>query len=211
MGVEREGQYWDKTWAGRIRPGTTGGVMVNGEKFQTIVKELWRRVEFINCDKFEIGCGTGIHAQYMAALYPCWRTMWTGIDLAESAVAKAKSFGMNAEVANIYEYKSDKKYDLFIMLDTLEHFEFHDLLGAKIKELAKEEYCIFGNYPMYTSTLHEQGGYERSMGVADLVEFLKFAGFKTFNYRIFGSYGYPYMMFQAWNSKGGKHLLYPAE
>ena len=200
MTIKSETNYWHKTWEGRIRPGETGGVVVNAEKFQVIIKALWKRLEFIGREKFEIGCGTGIHAQYMAALYPCYKTMWTGVDLAESAIAKAKSFGLNAEVANIYEYTSDKKYEVFLMLDSLEHFEDHERLAAKIKELAAEQYMIFGNVPMYESTLHHEGGFERPMDIHTLRYFLERAGFKSFKHRIFGSFGHPYMLFQGWST-----------
>ena len=202
MSIKKETKYWHETWAGRIKPGKDGGVAFNGEKFEILIKALWKRLEFIGLEKFEIGCGTGFHAQTMATLYPCWRTMWTGVDLAESAVEKAKSFGLNAEVANVYEYTSDKKFELFLMLDTLEHFEHHDLLGAKIKELAAEKYMIFGNIPLYPSYPHEKGGYERPMNIHELAKFLRFAGFRSLSHRVFGAFGFPYMMFQAWSVAG---------
>ena len=179
---------------------------MNGEKFEILINALWKRIEFIGREKFEIGCGTGVHANYMSAYYPCWRTMWTGIDLAESAIAKAKSFGLNAEVADIYEYKTDKKFQVFLMLDSLEHHEHHDLLADKIRELAddKKGYTIFGNIPLYPCDLHLEGGYERPMDIHILAEFLKNAGFKQFTHKVFGAFGYPYMMFQGWSQEKRK-------
>lgn len=197
MTIKSEANYWDTTWDGRIKP--SGNVVMNWEKFHKITRALWKRLEFIGREKFEIGCGTGIHAQHMAALYPCWRTMWTGIDLAESAIKKAQSFDLNAQVANIYEYKSDKKFQVFLMLDSLEHHEHHDLLAEKVRELADKQYMFFGNVPLYQSTLHEEGGYERPMTIHDVGKFLRKAGLKSMTHHVYGAFGYPYMMFQGWS------------
>ncbi|GAG64345.1 unnamed protein product, partial [marine sediment metagenome] len=148
----------------------------------------------------EIGCGTGIHAQYLASLYPCWRTMWTGIDLAESAIKRAQSFGLNAEVADIYTYESDKKFEVFLLLDSLEHLENHDLLAQQIKKLAAERYTIFGNVPLYASSAHKEGAIEVSLDINTISKFLLDAGCSGhLKQRIYGVNGHPYMIFQITN------------
>ena len=186
MTIKSESKYWDTTWDGRI--GKNGSIRMNGEKIKIVINSLRQRIEFIGREKFEIGCGTG--------------TMWTGIDLAESAVKQAKKFGLNAEVADIYEYTSDKKFQVFLMLESLEHHEHHDLLADKIRELASEKgYSIFGNIPLYSCDLHEEGGYERPMDIHILCAFLQNAGCKQFTHKVFGAYGYPYMMFQGWSEQ----------
>ncbi len=189
-------KYWDSQWHDRVKP--NGNVVLNGDKFEYLKKALWERLEFIGKEKLEIGCGVGILASHMSTIYPCYKTMWTGIDLSEAAIKKAQSVGLNAEVADIYTYDPGRKFKVFFFMDSLEHLLNHELLGERIKLLADDKYIIFGNVPLYTS-FHE-GKYERPVDIDQLLKFLHYAGcYGKFWNKIYGIKARPYMLFEASN------------
>ncbi len=82
-------------------------------------------------------------------------------------------------------------------MDSLEHFEDHERLAAKMVELGNDDFLVLGNIPLYASTIHREGGFERPMGIKELKDFFKMMGFKYLWQFIYGCYGLPYMLFEA--------------
>lgn len=197
--IESQKLYWDKTWKGRINFDKKT-VDMNQPKMDAIIRAILTRRYYIRLKKLEIGCGTGIHANAIRSLYPFYADTWTGIDLSEAAIEMANKMGLNATVSDIYSFNPGRKFDAFIMLDVLEHIEDHQALAIKLLELANPNFRVFGNIPLYSPP----GGhsFEKSMGRPELEYFLYKLGFTKFWQQIHGSYGYPYMMFEAATGNG---------
>lgn len=60
----------------------------------------------------ELGCGTGKHAKELTLLnYNVF-----GIDLSENMISKAKKLGVECEVGDVRNYRTEKKFDVVISL-----------------------------------------------------------------------------------------------
>ena len=191
--ISDQASHWDKQWTER----TINGLKMNVDKMSYIINEISKRPHYSKATILDIGCGSGIHAAIMASKYPSWSANWFGIDLSSKAVETARSFGLNAKVSNIYSFESDLKFDAFLFLDVLEHIEDYTRLAKKIMSLANERYFIFGNIPLYSTSDHSNGGCEKSIGREELAQFLAMCGAKGFWQKIYGSFGFPYMIFEA--------------
>ena len=145
----------------------------------------------------DIGCGTGIHAMHLSNIYPRWKTRWTGIDLSSVATDYAKQYGFNAICGDFFEYKFDRKFQLFLMLDSMEHIMDHDGLAERIVELGEKPFIVFGNIPLYSPDSEHDKQYERHVSVGDLMKFTDAIGTDRFYPNVYGINGYPYMMFEA--------------
>lgn len=198
--IEQQSRYWNETWQGRIHD---DGVDMNVGKLNILLHELVARPYLARMKKLDIGCGSGIHAHVLAKYNPYWKQRWTGIDLAQSGIDRAKNkYGLTAICGDIFNFDGNgNKYEAFLLLDSLEHFEERDKLGSKIKELAAPEYVIFGNIPLYLSVLHQEGGIEKPMDANVVKNFLFSAGCegKT-SVRVYGVNAFPYMLFEASNT-----------
>jgi len=194
--IEEHSNFWEEKWKER-----TEGEKVRGNqaKLHILVMEILSRGCFGTGQKLDIGCGPALHAYVINQMVPSWVDSWTGIDLSETAIAKAKSFDLNAFVADIYEYTGNgTKYDVFLLLDTLEHLFDHERLGQKIRALGAKEYTIFGNVPLYLS---ESEGFERAMDVTTVARFLEYAGCEgQVMTKVYGINSRPYLLFEASNS-----------
>jgi 2-polyprenyl-3-methyl-5-hydroxy-6-metoxy-1,4-benzoquinol methylase len=187
-------QYWNQEWVDRDKGRYT---KCNGGKFKFVNEQLNSRASYIApLETLEIGCGSGLHIKTLAFDHPEWAVNYTGIDLSENAVHIANRWGLNAEVGSIYDFKSDKKFELFLFLDVLEHIGDYNKTSKQIKKLAADKFCVIGNVPLYLSH-SEDGAYEREMNVAVLAEFLNMVGFKQFAHIVYGINGWPYMWFEA--------------
>jgi len=190
MVFESDKSYWDQTW--KDRTGDT--VKMNAGKFMHLIDVLWSKPHFAIKNKLDVGCGTGIHAHFLSLFNPLWKTRWTGIDLAESAIAKAKTFGLEAHVSDLLDYKTEKRFNLFLFLDVLEHIEDHEAIGKKIKDLASDNYTIYGNCPLYLS----DNDHERIINVNTIARFLAAAGCNGgLKPVVYGINGFPYITFEA--------------
>ncbi|MFQ5687001.1 MAG: methyltransferase domain-containing protein [Candidatus Scalindua sp.] len=185
-------EYWEKTWRERI---SKDKVTMNGEKLNFITTMLWQRTQYIESVKLDIGCGSGIHALRMKNLNPLWVKSWTGIDESKFAVDWGKSKGLNMIHGDVITTEFDRKFDLFLLLDVLEHITSHELLAIKMKGIAKDKFSVFGNIPLYRSQHSEE--FERYMDINVLMKFLKDLGCNNFWHDIYGIKGYPYMVFEA--------------
>lgn len=195
-------EHWNKVWKDRIH---ANRVEMNMDKYYFMMKSMVSRPYLAPMEKLDIGCGTGVHAAKLASFNPLWGLKWTGVDLSADAVAIARKYGMNAILADIYEFTGvGKKYKVFLFFDSLEHFFDHERLGKKIVELADKDHIVIGNVPMYSS---EHGdGCERMVSTLDLFKFLVWAGCteRPPAVHIYGVRGFPYMFFEASNKDYSK-------
>lgn len=191
--------YWENTWNERIKDNSS--VFMNAEKCIYLIQQLWSKAYLAPMEKLDIGCGTGIHAVRLALYNPLWKSKWTGIDLSQKAIAFAQAHELNAFCVSIFDFQGNgKKYSLFLLLDSLEHFEDRSRLAKKIRELADEEYLIIGNVPLYTSG-HSKG-VERPITASDVKDFLAEAGCKGTLVlgQVYGIKGMPYLFFETSNT-----------
>lgn len=68
----------------------------------------------------EIGCGTGIGAEYLKKNFTC---IYTATDFSVIAVQKAKQFADHVMVMDIVHQNPNKYYDVIMIAETLEHLE----------------------------------------------------------------------------------------
>jgi 2-polyprenyl-3-methyl-5-hydroxy-6-metoxy-1,4-benzoquinol methylase len=186
--------YWDEAWEKRIGPYHP---FMNFDKMAKMIYELTIRRHLYDMEKLDIGCGTGIHAMHLANINPRWKTRWTGIDLSDVATGFARKYGFNAICGDLFEHEFDKKFQLFLMLDSLEHIMDHDRLAKRIVELGKKPFMLFANIPLYTPDSEHDKNYERPVSVGDVDKFTQAIGAEKFHPQVYGINGYPYMMFEA--------------
>lgn len=190
------GEYWDTEWRSRI---SGGSVKINVEKGGRIINELCKRPYYIDKEKLDVGCGPSYHARHMAGMMTGWIDKYTGIDLSPSVIERSRKAGLNVICGDIFGLTEEKKYDLFLFLDSLEHIKERDLLAEKVRKLAAKGFMIFGNIPLYLS-LHEVDGekFENTMNFDKLVRFVNICGARNLWHEIYGVNGYPYMIFEAY-------------
>lgn len=161
--------YWDEQWVERIQP--NGQVKMNLDKFGKVLDALWQRSEYAALEKLEVGCGCAVHAATLSRLNPWWKERWTGLDISEIAVKFIKdTLGLSAEKTSIYDYKTGKRFGLFLFLDTLEHLFDHNAIAKQIKRLGDKEYFIFGNVPLYISTHSIEEHIERPISTLEIAD-----------------------------------------
>ena len=196
--IDTQSVAWDSHWTKRV---LTDKVQRNVGKFNILLDALWHRNYYAPFEKLDIGCGPGSHALHLGQFNPYWIMKWTGVDLAESGIAKAKEGGLNAIQGNIYEMTFDKRFELFLLLDSLEHFEDHEALAEKVKELAADDYFIFGNCPLYHTDPGSNGYVEVPITAGSISRFLSNAGCPYQQETVYGVNGFPYIMFEASNKE----------
>ena len=202
-------QHWDAEWTKRAvpegehaGPGFLALMTRNMEKTQTVLKALAARPYYTMLEKLEIGCSNGVHAAYLNNRDPMYLDKWTGIDLSEVAISRARRAGMNAHVADIMTWEPGRKFEAFIMLDSLEHILDHERLANKILALATPVFRLFSNIPMYCDAME----FEKPMDVNAVAHFVHRLGCHKFWHKIYGSFGYPYMMFETSNGERDVNL-----
>ena len=194
-------KYWDKEWKRRDKGRYTS---CNAGKFEFVNKQLSSRSAHIApLRTLEVGCGSCLHIKTLGFDHPEWKENYIGIDESPQAIEIANRWGINAEVANIYDFNPEtsispllRKFELFLFLDVLEHIEHHDIVAEQIKKLSADKFCIIGNVPLYLSHV-EDDGYEREMNVNVIANFIRMVGINKFAHIVYGINGWPYMWFEA--------------
>jgi len=110
-----------------------------------LAKILWLAKEKLKkeCDILDVGCGDGkIGGELVNMGHHV-----DGVDVSEKGINSAREKGINAQLSQIEEFETDKKYDLIIMTDILEHlFEPLEIL-KKTKNWLKDDGKIVMNFP----------------------------------------------------------------
>ena len=185
--------YWNIAWDKRIKP---DGIYRNCEKADILLKHLWNRPQYLSIEKLEIGCGPGTHILSLAQFAPNWGATWTGIDLSDVVVKCAVKQGLNAKVASIETYETNRKFGVFLLLDVLEHIKTPKIAAKKIKGFADDKYAVFGNVPLFYT---EAEGFEIPVDFLYVRDFLSLCGCKKMWHEIYGVDGYPFMVFEGIN------------
>ncbi len=149
----------------------------------------------------DVGCGPAVHSRMLSDTLVCWRENYTGIDISETAIASAKTQGLNVEVADIHFFQPDTKYELFLFLDSLEHIEDLELLAEKVKSLAAPKFTIFGNVPLCQESHPHEAGAEYPMNIEILKIFLLNCGLTRIPLEeVYGIKGLPFLVFEGVNA-----------
>jgi len=103
---------------------------------QLVERNLWEGETLVDC-----ACGDGYGAAYLQSA----GISVLGFDLDEELIAKTKSRGVGAQVANICKLPCvDNMADIFVCSETLEHLDRDELTKAvfEIKRVTKENGII---------------------------------------------------------------------
>lgn len=99
-------------------------------------------------DLFEIGIGA---SECLLAAREIGYTVY-GIDVIERHVEDAKNlYGLDAETADINEFKADKQWDVIIMGDVIEHVSDPEEAMRKVKALMKDDGAVWVSTPSFES------------------------------------------------------------
>jgi 2-polyprenyl-3-methyl-5-hydroxy-6-metoxy-1,4-benzoquinol methylase len=189
-------EFWNEEWGKRIVNKTH--VLFNQGKAKFILETLDMKNFYKPLQILDIGCGPAIHANNIIRYEPEFKDRWYGIDVSEKAIEFVKSKGFQCEVANIYDFNPDRKFDVFFLLDSLEHISNRKKAAEKIKELSNGNTIIFGNIPLYIDNHGLESGYEEPMDFVKLNRFVLDAGCVYLNHFIYGVHGCPYMVWEAY-------------
>ncbi|MCL2204081.1 MAG: class I SAM-dependent methyltransferase [Defluviitaleaceae bacterium] len=87
-----------------------------------------------------------------------------GIDVIERHVEDAKNlYGLNAETADINEYKTGRQWDVIIMGDVLEHVTDPEEAMKKVNTLMKDDGAVWISTPSFESAFSAVAGHNDAM------------------------------------------------
>ncbi len=203
MSWEKKLAYWENYWEEILDDDNQHNR--NARKFRYLFRELWKRPHYAGMKKLDIGCGPGMHANAMTLVYPQWVDNWVGVDISPRAIETVqKELGYDGRLSSIEDFETDERFELFLLLDTLEHIEERDKLADSIKRLAADEFFVFGNIPMYPN--EEPDYIEKSVNPFRVGKILRRAGCKHIWTHIYGVHLAPYMLFEGRTSLDGPPL-----
>ena len=192
---------WDNEWKSRTNE---HGISRNLPKAKYICKKLWDRPYLIPMKKLEIGCGESPHIAVLSKYCREWKENYVGVDASPYIVDIAVRKGLNVFCGDILDIDfNGKKFNLFLFLDVLEHIMDLERLAEKIKSLAEDDLVIIGNVPMAPNVQRDPEIEDRPVTLKELADFSGACGCETIDHEIYGSFGYPYLFFEATNYGGG--------
>lgn len=105
----------------------------------------------------EIGSGNGAFIEYLKVKEGFENV--TGIDLNKRAAAFARDFRkLNVMNINVSELQTDKKFDLIISMESIEHIAELDKFMKQVKRFSKETSCLLITTPYNDSKATAIGG-----------------------------------------------------
>ena len=188
--------YWDKSLGDRITP---EGFTVNEHKW-FLLKKLMPKYNLDGLSKLELGCGTCRWAiQYK------WDN-YTGIDISDVGIDYCRQALPDAELHNINceTFKSDKKYDVIIGMDSMEHIPLTMRLAKMLRSVSHDTTFFLGNIPLLNFTGHPKG-VEHDISYGLLANFMCLAGFPFIESQCYyipgvhkkGTVQLPFLLFKA--------------
>ena len=136
----------------------------------------------------EIGCGTGSLSIKMAD----FGLRVDASDLDKNAIALAKKFNNHKNVAyntkNVLYLKNNRKYDLVVTIEVLEHIEKDSEALIRIKNVTKDKGFLLITVPIhekYRRNFDNRSGHIKRYEPEELIKKIKKAGFKIIQTRYF--------------------------
>ena len=141
-------KYYDSEWAKLEKEKLTG---INS-RHRYILKFLLENGMKSSDSILEIGCGIGTLSSFICSKLK--KGHLTGVDISPETIEQNKVRYKHIKnvdfiVSDMTDFSIDKKYDIIILPDVLEHIpiEAHDNIFKTIKGLIKPEGFIFINIP----------------------------------------------------------------
>jgi len=112
----------------------------NDDYFKFLVKDVWNFRQPI--DILDFGCGYGYLGMKFMPLLP-EGSSYTGVELDEGQIKEANDYFAKTPYSyefvneNIYDYHSDRKYDLVVALLLLSYMPYPEKIISKMRELLK--------------------------------------------------------------------------
>ena len=118
----------------------------------------------------EIGCASGCQSKVLTEHFGC---KVTGVEIDAAAAEEARKFCDSVIVGDIEELDlatmiSDKKYDVVILADVLEHLKYPENVLEKIKPFLADDGCVVASIP---NIVHAAAIYEMMKGKFDYRDF----------------------------------------
>ena len=82
-----------------------------------------------------------------------------GIDISAGNVVKAQKYGLNAELHDFVEFETDKKWDILILGDVIEHVSDPVLAMEKVSNLLKDDGVLWMSTPNFESAFSIVAGH----------------------------------------------------
>jgi len=102
------------------------------------------------------GCEAGLVAQEFGYSV-------LGLDISGGNVQQARKYGIPAEIMDMMEFTTDKKWDLIIMGDVIEHVSDPVAAMAKMADLLKEGGAIWLSTPNFEASFAKVAGHNDAM------------------------------------------------
>lgn len=172
---------------------------------KTLVEKYFPKRKNLNI--LEIGCGTG----EVSTLLKSYGHV-AGIDISSVALEFSKEKGVSETIlADITKFETknyEKRYDLVLALDVLEHIQDDVLAMKKVYALLKDSGYFFVNVPAHKflwSEHDEALHHKRRYHSLELLKKLQDSGFKISKKVYFVAFLFPVIVvFRMWNNLFGK-------
>jgi SAM-dependent methyltransferase len=141
-------EFWEQKLEYLLR---TRKTYWNMDYMQFLIKNVWRIEKPVNI--LDCGCGYGSLGLMMLPLLPA-KSSYTGVDFAEDLTQFGKKMFSNADLQvefinkDVYEYETEKKYDMVISQAVLRHLDDAESFVNKMLSFAKQDalvVCIDAN------------------------------------------------------------------
>jgi 2-polyprenyl-3-methyl-5-hydroxy-6-metoxy-1,4-benzoquinol methylase len=147
------------------------------QMFNYFITTLPRYVHNIKA-YLEVGVGHGFYLSKVLDVLDANATL-TAVDISETSIAMAKSFINNSRIsynlANIFEFDTEKKYDFITLGEVLEHVEYPLELLLKLNDLLSEDGVLFFTTPTNAPAIDHISLFNN---VDEIRELVKSAGFQ---------------------------------
>ena len=170
-------EYYDKLWK-ELESKNLGGI---NSRHRYILYHLKKAGLKKNSRILEVGCGLGMLTSFIGKSIP--NGMITGVDISPESIEFAKrkygSANVHFEVNDMSNFSTDKKFDIVIFPDVLEHIpvESHNRIFSLVRNLLEPHSRIIIHIPNPAATAYMRIHHPEAMQIIDLElhtdEFLK--------------------------------------
>jgi len=121
-----------------------------------------------------------------------------GIEISGTNVVQALRYGLNAEIHDFVEFETNRKWDIIILGDVIEHVSDPIQAAEKIHELLKDDGVVWMSTPNFESAfstvtghadpMRREAGHKNYFSRASLLKLMARVNFVSVNYQISSHY-----------------------